>query len=179
MAEDESVERHLIDVGIKVREGELGTFAAYNELQRLVLPVFGQVGQRMVGLGSAVCVAPGLFVTARHVVARRDDDIPPQWVVPYKRLWVYLETDQAPASDPDAIYGGLLEVLFANPHSATDLATLTVDMIAKSAEWVIPVVLRVRMPELGEQVDCFGYDMADVEGHLGTDDITLVLDRRL
>lgn len=178
MADEELVARHLEDVGVTVREGELATFPTYNTLQRLVLPIFGKVGQRMVGLGSAVCVAPGLFVTARHVIADLDDDIPAQWIVPYDRLWVYLETDQAPESQPDAIYGGLLEVLFANPHSETDLATLTVDMVGNSADWIVPAVLRARMPELGEQIDCFGYDLASVEGHLGAE-VTLILNRRL
>lgn len=50
---------------------------------------------------------------------------PPQWVVPFKRLWVYLETDQAPASDPGGTYGGLLEVLFANPHSEMQRHVMT------------------------------------------------------
>ncbi len=173
------VELFLSDVGITVLEGELATFPAYNVLQRSVLPVFAKVGNRVVGRGSAVCVAPGLFVTARHVVAELDDGLPAEWTVPFEQLWVYLETDQATAGDPDAVYGGLLEVLFANPHSETDLATLTVDMLGMSAEWVRPVTLGLRMPDIGEQVDCFGYDLASAEGDLGAEDITLILDRRL
>jgi S1-C subfamily serine protease len=173
------VELFLSDVGIRVREGELATFPEYNALQRSVLPVFAKVGNRMVGRGSAVCVAPGLFVTARHVVADLDDGLPAEWTVPFEQLWVYLETDQATASDPDGVYGGLLEVQFANPHSETDLATLTVDMVGNSAEWVRPVALGLRMPDIGEQVDCFGYDLASAEGELDADAITLILDRKL
>ncbi|HEX8001575.1 MAG TPA: serine protease [Mycobacteriales bacterium] len=173
------MEFSLTDVGLTVHEGELATFPDYTTLQRSVLPVFVQAGSRMVGRGSAVCVAPGLFVTARHVVAELNDAQPAEWTVPFERMWLYLETDQATASDPDAIYGGLLEVLFANPHSETDLATLTVDMVGKSAEWVRPVVLGLRMPQIGEQVDCFGYDLASAEGQLDADDITLILERRL
>lgn len=169
----------MTDDGITVPEGKLATFPNYNALQRSVLPVFAKVGNRMLGRGSAVCVAPGLFVTARHVVAELDDGQPAEWTVPFEQMWVYLETDQATASDPDAIYGGLLDVLFANPHSETDLATLTVDMVGKSAEWVRPVALGLRMPDIGEQIDCFGYDLASAEGELDANNITLILERRL
>lgn len=179
MTDDEPAESPTWDAGTGVCDGGLATFADHNPLQRSVLPVFAAIGNRMVGLGTAVCVAPGLFVTARHVAADLDDGLPPEWTVPYDRMWVYLETDLPTASDPDAVYGGLLEVLFANPHTETDLATLTVDMAGNSAQWMKPVTLALRMPDLGEQVRCYGYDLATAEGPLDADDITLVVERRL
>lgn len=121
-----------------------------------MVPVFAEVGDRMVGLGSAVCVAPGLFITARHVIADLNDSVPPEWFVPYDAMWIYLETDEPTAGDPDAVCGGLLPVLLAHAHSETDLATLTVQMTGKSAQWIRPVRLALRMPALGEQLYCFG-----------------------
>ncbi len=179
MTGGESVELTLTDAGVTVREGESATFPAYTGLQRSVLPVFAAVGDRMIGLGTAVCVAPGLFVTARHVVANLDDGLPPRWHVPYENMWIYLETDQRVADDAGAVYGGLLEVLFANPHSETDLATLTVHTTGNSAQWMRPVTLALRMPDVGEQIDCFGYDLATAEGPLDADPVTLVVERRL
>lgn len=174
------MELHLTDVDLTVREGELATFREYNNLQRSVLPVFAKVGSRVVGRGSAVCVAPGLFVTARHVVADLDyNQIPAQWAVPFERLWLYIETDETVPNDTDGVRGGLLDVLFANPHSEVDLATLTVDMPGASADWLRPVSLALRMPQIGERVDCFGYDLATAEGDLNADLVELMLERNL
>lgn len=177
---DSPVELYLTDVDVTVREGELATFPAYNDLQRSVVPVFAKVGSRLVGRGSAVCVSPGLFVTARHVVAELDyDEIPIQWAVPFEQLWVFVETDDGLPSDPNGVRGGLMDVLFANPHSEADLATLTVDMRGDSAEWVRPVRLGLRMPNIGERVGCFGYDLATAEGDLDADEVELILERNL
>ncbi|HVF03773.1 MAG TPA: serine protease [Frankiaceae bacterium] len=173
------MELTLTDAGVTVREGEFAAFTAHTALQRSVFPVFGAVGDKMVGLGTAVCVAPGLFITARHVVADLDHDVPPSWTVPFENMWLYFETDQPIASDPGAVHGGLLDVLFANPHSETDLATLTVRMSGNIARWVRPVTLALRMPDIGEQIDCFGYDLATAEGPLNADLVTLVVERRL
>lgn len=174
------METHLTDVDLTLREGELATFPEYSRLQRSVLPVFAKVGSRMVGRGSAVCVAPGLFVTARHVVADLDyNQIPAEWTVPFERLWLYIDTDETNPHNPHGNRGGLLEVLFANPHSEVDLATLTVDVTSASAEWLQPVRLALRMPEVGERVACFGYDLATAEGNLNADNVKLILERNL
>jgi len=61
MTEGDAMELTLLDAGITVREGQFVTLPVYDVLQRSVVPVFAEVGDRMVGLGSAVCVAPGLF----------------------------------------------------------------------------------------------------------------------
>lgn len=178
MTEGDAMELTLLDAGITVREGQFVTLPVYNVLQRSVVPVFAEVGDRMVGLGSAVCVAPGLFITARHVIADLNDSVPPEWFVPYDAMWIYLETDEPTASDPDAVCGGLLPVLLANAHSETDLATLTVQMTGRSAQWIRPVRLALRMPAVGEQLDCFGYDLASAEGPLDPDGTTLIIERR-
>jgi len=68
------------------------------------------------------------------VIADLNDSVPPEWFVPYDAMWIYLETDEPTASDPDAVCGGLLPVLLANAHSETDLATLTVQMTGRSAQ---------------------------------------------
>jgi hypothetical protein len=72
-----------------------------------------------------------------------------------------------------------MDVLFANPHSEADLATLTVSMRGGSAEWVRPVRLGLRMPDIGERVDCLGYDLVTAEGDLDADDVERILERNL
>lgn len=128
----------------------------------------------MQGPGSAVCIAPGMFLTARHVVADLDHGLPPQWTVPYEQMWLYRETDP-----PDAVLGGLLEVRSVNPHTETDLATPSTNLPGGSARWLAPVALSLGMPDVGERVRCYGYDFADAEGPLDAGAPTLILSRRL
>ena len=118
----------------------------------------------MKGVGTAVCVAPGCFVTARHVIADNDEGLPPELRVNPERVWVYLETDKPLNGDPSGVHGGLMDVTWANAHSETDLATLTVNMLGESAHWLTPVTLGLQMPDIGEPVAALGYNHLLAEG---------------
>lgn len=166
--------------GTTVHVGDLATFATYHPLQRSVVPLYAKVGNQVKGIGTAVCVAHDCFVTARHVVAEYNYDLlPPEIEIHREHMWVYVETEMRAKSDPEALVGGLLDVTWTNAHKETDLATLTVKTNVKARQWLRPVTLALRMPELDEPVAAFGYDHLLAEGTLAgpPEDVVLTLER--
>ncbi|MCW2857872.1 MAG: serine protease [Marmoricola sp.] len=164
----------------EVHPGELLTFESYHPLQRSVVPLFARVGDRMKGIGTAVCVALDCFVTARHVVARYDNGLPPELEIPFD-MCIYVETGQRASSDPESMVGGLLDVTWTNAHSETDVATLTVKLNATAEKWLRPVTLALRMPHVDEPVAAFGYDHLQADGDLSgaPEDVVLTIERNL
>lgn len=167
--------------GTVVTGGQYHVFQSYHASQRVVLPVFGELEGKIVGLGTAVCVGPGWFVTARHVVQDWDGS-DPALVASHSRLWVYLETDEKlepdGTDDEDGLYGGLCEVRRVCSHPEVDLSTLTVDMPGTSFARLRHLTLGLRMPAVGEVVSVLGYPDMSVDEVIGEDG-TLLLDRKL
>ncbi len=164
---------------VVVRQGKSYDFPRRHPVQRLVLPVFGRQGSRMVGLGTSVCVGPGWFITAKHVVvehlqnwAPHDEDDP--------HLYLYLETDQAPPNNPGDMQGDFLKVRGFNLHTQTDLATLTVlDLPGHHRDRLRHMTLALRMPELGEAVAVVGYRHLLAEGEVAASGPTVLIVERL
>lgn len=147
---------------VEVRQGEAHEFTCYQEVQRAVLPVLAFQNGRMKGLGTAVCIGPGWFVTAKHVVDEHYNNYatnPDEG----SGLFVYLQTDEHPPSEPEAIFGALLEVSSINLHSETDLATMSTQLPARAGDWLRHLPLALRMPEVGEPVMFVGYPGTKVE----------------
>lgn len=147
---------------VQVRQGELHEFVDYQDMQRAVLPVLALQDGKMKGLGTAVCIGPGWFVTAKHVI---DEHYENHAVEPANSsgLYVYLQTDEHPPSEPEAIFGALLEVTSINLHSETDLATMSTQLSAQAGDWLRHLPLGLRMPDVGEPVIFVGYPGTKVD----------------
>lgn len=168
--------------GTIVLEGTAHAFQSHHLLQRSILPVFGQIENRIVGLGTAVCVGPGWFITARHVI-RDWDGSDTALDESHPRLWVYLETDEpVPATvdgEEDGLFGGLCEVALISAHSEVDIATLTVDLPQSAYSRLLPLGVSLRMPKVGEVVSVTGYPDMAIDGEVGVEGAELLLDRQL
>jgi S1-C subfamily serine protease len=147
---------------VEIRQGELHEFVEFQGIQRAVVPVLALQDGVMKGLGTAVCIGPGWFVTAKHVIDEHYDN---HAVDPEKGsgLYVYIQTDEHPPSEPDAIFGALLEVSWINLHSETDLATMSTQLPAQTGNWLRHLPLALRMPDVGELVMFVGYPGTKVE----------------
>jgi S1-C subfamily serine protease len=163
--------------GVVVRHGEHYDFAEYHPLQRVLYPVVStvdpgdhdpartfRVGPRtLYGMGTAVCIGAGWFITAKHVVepvdkvnATTGDEL----------MFVVLETDTALPSAHNDVYGGMLQVRGYDMHADTDLATLTAELPASGAHEIRTLDLSLRMPSVGEPVAASGYPVMRVDGNL-------------
>lgn len=147
-----------------LQQGQLHQFSTYHPLQRAVLPILAFQHGVMKGLGTAVCIGPGWFVTAKHVVEEHYELFATDPHAP-SGLFVYIQTDERPASDPDAILGDLLAIDSVNLHSETDLATMSSSLPNPSSEWLRTLPLALRMPEVGEPIAIAGYPTMGVESH--------------
>jgi len=147
---------------ISVRQGDLHEFDGYQDIQRAVLPVVALQKGHMKGLGTAVCIGPGWFVTAKHVI---DEHYNEYAVNPDEGsgLFVYIQTDEHPASEPDAILGAMLEVSWINLHTETDLATMSTQLPGPTGSWLRHLPLALRMPDVGEPVMFVGYPDTKVD----------------
>lgn len=147
---------------VEVRQGDSHEFVEYQDIQRAVLPVIAYQNGTMKALGTAVCIGPGWFVTAKHVI---DDHYDNHATNPDESsgLYVYLQTDDHPPSEPDAIFGALLEVSSINLHSETDLATMSTQLPAQTRTWLRHLPLALRMPDIDEPVMFVGYPDTKVE----------------
>lgn len=135
--------------GRVVRHGQLHEFDEYLELQRAVVPVVGLRDGVLTGIGTAVCIGAGWFLTAAHVV----DDLTEQgW-----ELRVILETDSPVNDNPADVFGGAFQVRGVHVHPESDLATLSVDLPSAAVTEVRKLGLRLRLPEVGEPVVTVGY----------------------
>lgn len=147
---------------VQVHQGQLHEFVGYQDIQRAVLPVLALQNGKMKGLGTAVCIGPGWFVTAKHVI---DEHYENHAVDPEdgSGLYVYLQTDEHPPSEPEAIFGALLEVTSINLHSETDIATMSTQLPAQTGDWLRHLPLALRMPDVGEPVIFVGYPGTKVD----------------
>ncbi|QBR93760.1 serine protease [Nocardioides euryhalodurans] len=147
---------------VAIRQGELHEFTEYQDIQRAVLPVLAVQDGTVKGLGTAVCIGPGWFVTAKHVI---DEHYNNHATNPDEGsgLYVYLQTDQHPPSEPEAIFGALLEVSAINLHTETDLATMSTQLPGQTSDWLRHLPLALRMPDVGEPVMFVGYPGTKVE----------------
>jgi hypothetical protein len=146
----------------EILRGQKHEFVEYQEIQSAVLPVLAWQNGAMKGLGTAVCIGPGWFVTAKHVIEEHYDNYatdPDEG----SGLFVYLQTDEHPPSEPEAIYGDLLEVTWINLHTETDLATMSTQLEGRAGDWLRHLPLALRMPDIDEPVMFIGYPGTVVE----------------
>jgi S1-C subfamily serine protease len=132
-----------------VRHGELHTFEEYLPLQRAVVPVAALCDGVLTGVGTAVCIGAGWFLTAAHVVHGLQER--------GCEIRVILETDTPVSQDPQDVYGGAFVVRGIHIHPESDLATLSVSLPASAHDEVRKLDLRLRLPEIGEAVVAVGY----------------------
>lgn len=163
--------------GTVLRHGEHYDFPRYHALQRALFPVVSTVdpgdhqrtgltqGRTLYGMGTAVCIGPGWYLTAKHVVepydlasAMTEDEL----------MFVVLETDTALASGEDDVFGGMLHVRGYHRHSETDLATMTSEVTLAGAKEIRTLDLGLRMPEIGEPVMALGYPAMQAKGALSS-----------
>lgn len=163
--------------GAVVRHGQHYDFLEYHPLQRALVPVVSTVdpghhgpartflaGPRtLYGMGTAVCIGAGWFLTAKHVVepfakvnATTGDEL----------MFVVLETDTALPSGDNDVYGGMLQVRGYDMHTDTDLATVTAELPASGTPEIRKLDLSMRMPRVGEPVAASGYPVMHVDGDL-------------
>lgn len=132
-----------------VKHGELHTFEEYIDLQRALVPVVALCDRELTGIGTAVCIGAGWFLTAAHVV----EGIQERGC----ELKVILETDTPVGQNPEHVFGGAFEVRGMHVHPESDLATLSVALPASALAEVRALDLRLRSPEVGEPVTVVGY----------------------
>ena len=132
-----------------VKHGEMHAFEEYLELQRAVVPVVALRDGVLTGVGTAVCIGAGWFLTAAHVVR---DLVGDDWDVR-----VILETDTPVSADPLDVFGGAFQVRGIHTHPDSDLATLSVALPSAAHTEIRSLKLRLRLPELGEPVVTIGY----------------------
>lgn len=163
--------------GVVVRHGDYYDFDQYHPLQRALYPVVStvdpgnhdpartfQLGPRtLFGLGTAVCIGAGWFITAKHVVEPFDTK---NATTQDELMFVVLETDTALPSGPNDVYGGMLQVRAYEMHDDTDLATLTVELPHSGVPEIRTLDLCLRMPAVGEPVAALGYPVMRVDGTL-------------
>lgn len=166
--------------GIVVSHGEHYDFPEYHDLQRALVPVVStvdpgesnrtgtfRVGPRtLYGMGTAVCIGAGWFLTAKHVVepfdrvhVASDDEL----------MFVILETDTALQSGDNDFLGGMLPVRGYSLHPDTDLATLTAELPGPVTDEIRKLTLSLRMPAVGEPVVAAGYPVMHAQGDLPGD----------
>jgi S1-C subfamily serine protease len=126
-------------------------------LQRWVVPVL-PLHQPEVSTGSAFFVAPGLAITAGHVVVddARDDGA---------TQILYLSDDPLGGTEP---WGGLIAVRSVNYNTGHDLAVVTLRWGTIDGQ-PLPVDtyrLTVDPPPIGDPVFAFGYTSVDVRREL-------------
>ena len=132
-----------------VKHGEMHAFEEYLEIQRAVVPVVALRDGVLTGVGTAVCIGAGWFLTAAHVVR---DLVGDDWDVR-----VILETDTPVSADPLDVFGGAFQVRGIHTHPDSDLATLSVALPSAALTEIRSLKLRLRLPELGEPVVTIGY----------------------
>jgi S1-C subfamily serine protease len=132
-----------------VRHGEMHAFEEYLELQRAVVPVVALRDGVLTGIGTAVCIGAGWFLTAAHVV---DGLVEDGWEVR-----VILETDTRISANPLEVFGGAFQVRGIHTHPESDLATLSVNLPKAATSEIRKLKLRLRLPEVGEPVVTVGY----------------------
>lgn len=122
--------------------------------------------------GSAVCIGPGTFVTARHVVDYLLDEWPEDGDA---EVWVAWTTGSARGGPVNAFRGQLLSVKRYRRHPRVDLAILTTVLPAEAVERHVSVRWSLRMPELGEAVALLGYPDGRADADLSGDGPTGVV----
>lgn len=132
-----------------VHHGQLHTFEEYLPLQRAVVPLVSICDGALTGVGTAVCIGAGWFLTAAHVVEGLQER--------GCEIRVILETDTLISQDRKDVYGGAFEVRGIHIHPESDLATLSVSLPASAHAQVRRLDLRLRLPEIGEAVVAVGY----------------------
>jgi S1-C subfamily serine protease len=166
--------------GVVIAHGEHHDFADYHPLQRVLHPLVStvdpgdcdpsrtfRVGQRkLFGMGTAVCIGAGWFITAKHVVAPFDRV---NGTTGTELMFVVLETDTTLPSGRNNVYGGMLHVRGYDMHPDTDLATLTAELPASGVPEIRRLDLSLRMPSVGEAVAACGYPVMRCEGDLPED----------
>lgn len=144
-----SYARLAIGDGIVVEHGEIFEFSSFIGLQRAVMPIVVVTGGRMSGLGTAVCIGPGWFLTAAHVLEGLEFE--------EADIRVILETDSLVGSGSSDVYGGAFRVEAVHVHPEVDLATMTVELSERALTEIRTLDLRLRLPEVGEPIAVAGY----------------------
>src|SRR4051794_30110714 len=161
--------------GVVVNHGEHYDFPEYHPLQRALLPVVstvdptngGQVRklrtwpEPLFGMGTAVCIGAGWFLTAKHVVQPFDRV---HSVTKSEKMFVIFETDTELTNENDVL-GGAFAVRGYDQHPDCDLATLTAELPRSAESEIRTLDMSLRMPAVGEPVAAAGYPelLADVD----------------
>nr|WP_255523665.1 serine protease [Terrabacter sp. MAHUQ-38] len=104
--------------------------------------------------GTAVCIGPGTFVTARHVVDYLLD-VRPQGND--AEVWIAWTSGPGLLGTANAFRGQMLSVKRYRRHPRVDLAVLTTALPAGAVGQLATVRWSLRMPALGEPVALLGY----------------------
>lgn len=156
--------------GVRIAQGTTYDFNEYSDLQSTVMPVVSLQERHLRCWGTAACIGPGWFLTARHVIegfvevyGEQDDGS--------TGLFILWETDQR-LTGPNNYLGAPLPVTHVHQHSIADLATLSASLPAQASEHLRVAPLALRMPDVGEPLAVVGYSHMSLTGEVSRTDMS-------
>jgi S1-C subfamily serine protease len=149
-----TVDDRVTILGIEMRRGDKVELGSHESFRDWLMPVVIAVDGQLRVNGTAVCIGPGTFVTARHVVDYLLDERPEQEDA---GVWVAWTEDEVPGCKPTTFHGHLMAVKRYRKHPRVDLAILTTTIPPGAAGRHTTVPLTLRLPALAEHVVLLGY----------------------
>lgn len=161
--------------GVVLRQGEHYDFPEFHPVQQLVVPVLSTVnpdtsearyvfrvaGKQLYGMGTAVGVGAGWFLTAKHVLQPFVEGLAADET---EQMVIVLESKDVATSDSDHI--PTLSVRAWDLHTDCDLAAVTAELDADVVGDVRKTDMSIRMPIVGEPLVAVGYPAMATTGSL-------------